>query len=144
MFASSLGFRIVVNLISRGGGEEKTLKNFLSFFSCPAGFHFHSLFFYSVKTHCKICIGLKVQKKIVTDDTFSELKARLDAVQTLWTSCVITFNPGWPVGQGLMNLGVHRLRRRRLVLSTGEMVFLANTTGHRIAFTSYEQNMQSV
>lgn len=82
MFASSLGFRIVVNLISRGGEEEKT---FSVFFSPTAGFHSQILtyIFYSVKTHCKMCIGLTyffaphlnviLKKKVVTDDMFSEL-----------------------------------------------------------------------
>lgn len=62
MFASSLGFRIVVNLISRGGREEKTLKNFLSFFP-PAGFLPSSiptaaLISYSVDLHCKMYVKL--------------------------------------------------------------------------------------
>lgn len=55
VFASSLGFRIVVNLISRGGGEEKTLKNLLCF-PPQLGFIPKSTpIFYSVRTHCKIC-----------------------------------------------------------------------------------------
>ena len=55
VFASSLGFRIVVHLISRGGGEGKTLEIFLPDFIPKS-----SPIFYTVQKHCKIFIGLKV------------------------------------------------------------------------------------
>lgn len=81
---------------------------------------------------------------------FFELKACLDAVQMQWTSHVITFNPRRPFGpelalqrsdRGVINWDVPSLS---LPMSTGEKVFLATTKGQRIAFTSYEQDMQSV
>lgn len=91
VFASSLGFRIVVNLISRGGGEEKTLKNLLCFPPSWISFPSLHLFFTALEHTVKYVRDWKYSLffashlnmifiiKVVLDDMFSEIEACVDA-----------------------------------------------------------------